>query len=99
MMRLMEPWIFSVQLASHVTVLSCRTPIQWWHRCRDSLPQLMTSSDWILFFSIPLFGILSSSLEQSWKLSPKISNAFLVVIQQAVAILIDINLKMNIFAY
>ncbi len=26
----MEPWMFSVQLASHVTVLSCRTSFQWW---------------------------------------------------------------------
>lgn len=30
MMYLMEPWIFSVQLTSHVTVLSCRTSFQWW---------------------------------------------------------------------
>lgn len=30
MMYLMEPWMFSVQLTSHVTVLSCRTSFQRW---------------------------------------------------------------------
>lgn len=41
MMYLMEPWMFSVQLTSHVTVLSCRTSFQRWPAgatgTRDSL--------------------------------------------------------------
>lgn len=40
-MYLMEPWMFSVQLTSHVTVLSCRTSFQLWPSggtgIRDSL--------------------------------------------------------------